>query len=96
MEVLVHKPSHKFLAYSALSDVGHGEYIEASIKVPEKLPNFRLALYSHNDNDVAHSHHLWIAGLIIIIHSEKCVIFDMNKELFGFNFYHVLCIRKKP
>ena len=61
-----HKPSH-FLAYSALSDVGHGEYIEASIKVPEKLPN-----------------------------SEKCVIFDMNKELFGFNFYHVLCTRKKP
>ena len=63
MEVQVHKPSHKFQAYSALSDVGHGEYIEASIKVPEKLPNFRLALYSHNDNNVGHSHLLYISPL---------------------------------
>ena len=63
MEVLVQKPSHKFHAYSALSDVGHGEYIEASIKVPEEFPNFRLALYSHNDNNVGHCHLLYISPL---------------------------------
>ena len=56
MEVRIHQPSHKFLFYSALTDVAHGEYIEAKIKIPEEsYSDFQLALYSHA-SDKGHTH----------------------------------------
>ena len=62
MEVRIHQPSHKFLFYSALTDVGHGEYIEANIKIPEESDyfDFQLALYSHA-SDKGHTHLLFIS-----------------------------------
>ena len=63
MEIQIHQTYHLFRAYSELIDENHGQYIEATIKVPENCPDFKLLLYSVCKSGVEHTNLLFISPL---------------------------------
>ena len=85
MEIQIHKTRHLFRAYTELIDENHGQYIEATIKVPENCPNFKLLLYSICKT-VEHTNLLFISPLrgqkIKVDPTPKsfCVNFIYNPE----------------